>query len=266
MAIENNLPIIFDTATQTEDGLMSYQDKIKLDSVEQTLLNKLGKQDKISSSQLDTSTDAAKIQPANLSDAVKSMMTGQTAVEATVPNNGVTTEKLATNSVTIDKIDKRVMLANVVSSKPINFVFRSGSVSITIPKGSLVLSDTISARKLANGSETTDVELNINYPNPYIGLNYIVSRPDGTITMVNNADASSISAVDSVIALVLLDDSFRATIVMNGNYAVNGLVQNIETESATLTGAGKIIFLSQLTLPAGFCIIVQEAGVILKYF
>ena len=243
MAIENNLPIIFDTATQTEDGLMSYQDKIKLDNVEQTLLNKLGKQDKISSSQLDTSTDAAKIQPANLSDAVKSMMTGQTAVEATVPNNGVTTEKLATNSVTIDKIDKRVMLANVVSSKPINFVFKSASVSITIPKGSLVLSDAISARKLANGSETTDVTLNIVYPNPYIGLNYIVSRPDGSITMVNNANTSSISAVDSVIALILLlNDSFRATVVMNGNYAVNGLVQNIETESATLTGTGKIVF------------------------
>ena len=40
MAIENNLPIIFDTATQTEDGLMSYQDKIKLDTMEEILNDK----------------------------------------------------------------------------------------------------------------------------------------------------------------------------------------------------------------------------------
>ena len=41
MAIENNLPIIFDTATQTEDGLMSFNDKIKLDNMEETLTDKL---------------------------------------------------------------------------------------------------------------------------------------------------------------------------------------------------------------------------------
>ena len=35
MPIENNLPQIFDTATQTEDGLMSYQDKIKLDKIDE---------------------------------------------------------------------------------------------------------------------------------------------------------------------------------------------------------------------------------------
>ena len=47
MPIENNLPVIFDTATQTEDGLMSYHDKIKLDNIDQALTDKLAKTDKI---------------------------------------------------------------------------------------------------------------------------------------------------------------------------------------------------------------------------
>ena len=47
MPIENNLPVIFDTATQTEDGLMSYQDKIKLDSMDELLGDKISKTDKI---------------------------------------------------------------------------------------------------------------------------------------------------------------------------------------------------------------------------
>lgn len=242
MAIENNLPIIFDTATQNEDGLMSAMDKIKLDGMDAKLEAKLGKSELISCEQLDTRNDAVKIQPKNLSDAVKAMMTGQSAVEATVPNNGVTTEKLATNSVTIDKIDKRVLLANVLSPKPINFVFKSSSVSITVPKGSLLLTDTISSRNLVTGSDTKDVTLNIVYPTPYEKLNYIVSRPDGSMIMVNSANSSSIRAVDSVIALVLLNGTTFESVVMNGNYSINGLVQNIETESATLTGTGKIIF------------------------
>ena len=102
MAIENNLPVIFDTATQNEDGLMSYQDKIKLDRINQVLDDKVDKSDKIPSSMLDASSEETKIQPEHLSDAVKQMMTGTSEVSATVPNNGVTTEKIATNAVTID--------------------------------------------------------------------------------------------------------------------------------------------------------------------
>lgn len=242
MAIENNLPIIFDTATQTEDGLMSFQDKIKLDSMEENLNDKLSKSDKIASSQLDTSSDAVKVQPENLSDAVKQMMTGTTPISASVPNNAVTTEKLSTNSVTIDKIDKRVLLGNIVSPRPLNFAFDTKKVSINIPQGSLFLTDAITKRILVTGSDKEDVVVNINYPTEFDGLNYIVSSPTGTLTMINYRKLDTITNTNSIMALVSLSNTFEASIIMNGNYTINGLAQGIGTESATLMGTGKIIF------------------------
>ena len=245
MPIENNLPIIFDVATETEDGLMSYQDKIKLNRLDGTLSDKISKTDKISSSQLDTSSDAAKIQPENLSDAVKKMMTGESSVEATVPNNGVTTEKLANNSVTIDKIDKRVMVGNIVSPRPLNFAFDTKKVTITIPQGSLLLLDGTTSRNLVTGSDTKTVTVNINYPTDFTGLNYIISAPEGTLNIINYRNISTIPVTNTVIALVTLSSTYEATIVMNGNYTINGLAQGIGTESAALLGNGKIIFDAQ---------------------
>ena len=245
MPIENNLPIIFDVATETEDGLMSYQDKIKLNRLDGTLSDKISKTDKISSSQLDTSSDSAKIQPENLSDAVKKMMTGESSVEATVPNNGVTTEKLANNSVTIDKIDKRVMVGNIVSPRPLNFAFDTKKVTITIPQGSLLLLDGTTSRNLVTGSDTKTVTVNINYPTDFTGLNYIISAPEGTLNIINYRNISTIPVTNTVIALVTLSSTYEATIVMNGNYTINGLAQGIGTESAALLGNGKIIFDAQ---------------------
>lgn len=242
MPIENNLPQIFDTATQTEDGLMSYQDKIKLDGMNEILDDKIGKTDKIKSSQLDTSTDEAKIQPENLSDEVKRMMTGEASVEATVPNNGVTTEKIAQNAVTVDKIDKRVLLGNIISPRPLNFAFDSKKVSITVPQNSLLLIDGVTSRILVAESDTKDVTVNINYPTEFDGLNYIVSAPAGTLSMINHRKASTITNTNTIIALVTLTSTFEAAIVMNGNYTINGLAQGIGTESAALLGSGKIVF------------------------
>lgn len=242
MPIENNLPQIFDTATQSEDGLMSYQDKIKLDGMDEALNDKLGKDDKIKSSQLDTSTDEAKIQPENLSDEVKRMMTGESSVEATVPNNGVTTEKIAQNAVTGDKIDKRVLLGNVVSPRPINFAFDSKKVSITVPQNSMFLTDAVTSRILVTGSDTQDTVVNINYPTEYTGLNYIVSAPTGSLSMINYRKASTITNTNSIMALVSLSSTFEATVMMNGNYTINGLAQGIGTESAALLSTGKIVF------------------------
>lgn len=242
MPIENNLPVIFDTATQTEDGLMSYQDKIKLDSIDGFLSDKVGKNDKIASSQLDTSSDAAKIQPANLSDAVKKMMTGKSSVDASVPNSGVTTEKLAENAVVINKIDKRVLLGNIVSPRPLNFAFDTKKVSITIPQGTLFLTDATTSRVLTTGADTRDVTVNLNYPTDFDGLNFIVSAPSGTLSMINHRKINTIGNSNSIMALVSLSSSYEASIVMNGNYTINGLAQGVGTESAALLGTGKIIF------------------------
>lgn len=242
MPIENNLPTIFDTATETEDGLMSYQDKIKLNRLDGSLDDKISKTDKIASSQLDTSSDSAKIQPENLSDAVKQMMTGQSSVEATVPNNGVTTEKIATNAITIDKIDKRVLLGNIVSPRPLNFAFDTKKVSITIPQNTLLLTDATTKRNLVTNSDTQDITINLNYPTDFDGLNYIVSEVSGSLSMINYRKVSTISNTSTIIALVSLTSTFNATVVMNGNYTINGLAQGIGTESAALLGTGKIVF------------------------
>lgn len=242
MPIENNLPQIFDTATQTEDGLMSYQDKIKLDGMAESLNSKIGKDEKIKSAQLDTSSDSAKIQPNNLSDAVKKMMTGKTAIDASVPNNGVTNEKLAQNAVTVDKVDKRLLLGNIVSPRPLNFAFDTKKVSITVPQGSLLLLDGTTSRILVTGSDIKDMTVNLNYPTEYTGLNYIVSATNGTLAMINHRKVANITNTNTVIALVNITSTFDASVVMNGNYTINGLAQGIGTESAALLGIGKIVF------------------------
>lgn len=243
MAIENNLPIIFDTATQTEDGLMSYQDKIKLDNLDQNLNDKIGTTDLIKSSQLDISSDEVKIQPENLSESVINMITGQTAVSATIGNNTVTTEKIANNTVTIEKLDKTVILGNVVSPRPINFAFDTKKVTINFPKGTLLLIDAVVNRPIVTGVDANDVVVNLNYPEKYDGLNYIVSTTSGTLSLVNKEAGNAISSTSTVIALVSINkDTYEASIVMNGNYTINGLAQGVGTESAALMGTGKIVF------------------------
>ena len=85
MSILNSLPKKIGIATENTNGLMSSEDKIavnKINRIEDDIKNAMHKDTKIKSSQLDTSNDASKIQPNNLSEAVKSMMTGKTSVTA----------------------------------------------------------------------------------------------------------------------------------------------------------------------------------------
>lgn len=242
MAIENNLPVIFDTATQSEDGLMSCQDKVKLDNIDVYLENKLNKDDKISVSQLDISSDDTKIKLEHLSEEVITAIAGTAEISATVPKNGVSTEKIQNNAVTIDKIDKRFLLGNVVSPRPINFAFNTKQVSINIPQGSLLMLDSITKRELVTGVSTENKVVTLNYPTEFDGLNFIVSKPDGTMEMVNHRKSNTISNTNSIVALVYLSTTYDAAIVMHGSYTINGLAQGIGTESAALMCIGKIVF------------------------
>jgi len=65
---------------------------------------KMNASDKIKSSQLDTSSNAHKIQQVNLSEEVKEMMAGNTPINAEVADGGVTTEKYADNSIILEKM------------------------------------------------------------------------------------------------------------------------------------------------------------------
>lgn len=244
MAIENNLPVIFDTATQTEDGLMSCQDKTKLDQIDVYLENKLNKDDKISTSKLDMSSADDIANLTNLVSEVigKNLLEGTIEISSVVPENGVSTEKIQNEAVTIDKIDKRLLLGNVVSPRPINFAFSTKQVSITIPQGSLLVLDAITKRDLITNSSTEDVVVNLNYPTDFDGLNYIVSEPTGTMSMINHRKSNTISSTNSIVALVYLSTTYDAAIVMHGSYTINGLAQGIGTESAALMSTGKIVF------------------------
>lgn len=68
--------------------------------------------DKIKSSQLDTSSDSNKIKLINLSDEVRSAMTGNTQVSPIIANGSITTEKYAPKSVTDSVIADNVLIAS----------------------------------------------------------------------------------------------------------------------------------------------------------
>lgn len=243
MAIENNLPVIFDVATQTEDGLMSHNDKIKLDNMGENLDNKVSKDEKITSSQLDISSDDVKIKLENLSEEVINAMTGETQIEYTaIANKSITGDKLVDNAVSIDKMDKRFLLGNVVSPRPINFTIADRVVSINIPKGSLLMLDAITRRDIVVGSAEADVTINLNLPEEYDGLNYIVSTPSKEMKLYNYRTSNTISSTNSIVALLYLSTEYDPAIVMHGSYTINGLSQGIGTDSAALMGNGKIVF------------------------
>ena len=139
-----------------------------------------------------------------------------------------------------------MFLANIVSIRPLNFAFSTGSVNINIPKGTLLLVDAITDRNLISGSEIEDQNININYPTEFDGLNFIVSPQSGdSLSMINHRNANSIPSTSSIVALINLTKTLEASVIMNGNYTVNGLANGIGTESAALMGTGKIIFDAQ---------------------
>lgn len=241
MAIENNLPIIFDCATHSEDGLMSYADKIKLDNLEIELDKKIDKTAKIPSSMLDTSRDDNKIKLNNLSDEVRQAMIGNSPISQIIENGSVTNEKLAPNVVDLDKVDKRLLRGTVVSPTPINFVFDTKKVTITVPEKTYLLLDSVTKRPLVTESDTKEVVVNLNYPTVHNGLNVIVSLPSGSLSFINSASFDTINNASTIIAFVMIDNANKASVVMDGSFTINGLRQGLGTESAGLFGTGSIV-------------------------
>lgn len=124
MAILNSLPTGLGMATETSNGLMSAEDKIlvnKINRIETDVAEKINKTEKIKSSQLDTSSNASKIQPINLSDEVKAMMSGTAEVSPQISAKSIVTEYLADNSVTAAKRTAAGSVAVIVSDKFCNF-------------------------------------------------------------------------------------------------------------------------------------------------
>ena len=124
MSILNSLPKQVAVATENTNGLMSAADKIavnKINRIEKDVADKMSRTDKIKSSQLDTSNNAVKIQPNNLSDEVKNMMTGRTPVSPTIGLKTLITDYYADKSVTFDKRTAAGSIAVISSTEFCNF-------------------------------------------------------------------------------------------------------------------------------------------------
>lgn len=138
MSIINSLPKSIGLATSSNNGLMSSEDKIavdKINRIEADVADKMNKYEKIKSSQLDTSNDAAKIQPNNLSDEVKAMMTGTTPVSPSIALKSLITDYYADNSVTFAKRTAVGSIACLVSENFCNFdTTGDDEVILSIPK------------------------------------------------------------------------------------------------------------------------------------
>ena len=119
MSILNSLPSKIGVATENTNGLMSADDKVavnKINRIEADVAEAMHKDTKIKSSQLDTSNDAVKIQPENLSIAVKSMMTGTTPVSPDLAKESLITDYYRDNSVTFAKRTAVGSIAVIVST------------------------------------------------------------------------------------------------------------------------------------------------------
>ena len=138
MAILNSLPTKLGIATETSNGLMSSEDKKlvnKINRIEADVADKMSRSDKIKSSQLDTSSNLTKIQPVNLSDEVKAMMTGTTPVAPQLQYKSLVTEYYADNSVTTAKRTAAGSVAVIVSDDFCDFdTTGDNDVVLSIPK------------------------------------------------------------------------------------------------------------------------------------
>lgn len=136
MAILNSLPKGIDLATETNNGLMSFEDKIlvnKIPRLETNVELKMNKNEKIKSSQLDISSNDTRIKPENLSDEVKQMMTGKSPVTPVLSDDIIKTSYLADNSVTSYKRTAVGSVAAIASEKFFNFNTIGDSVVFEIP-------------------------------------------------------------------------------------------------------------------------------------
>lgn len=137
MSILNSLPRKINLATKNTNGLMSASDKIavdKINRIEADVAEKMSRTDKIKSSQLDTSNDNVKIQPNNLSNEVKAMMTGRTPVSPDIALRSLITDYYADKSVTFDKRTPVGCMAVILSEEFCDFdTSRDNEVVLSIP-------------------------------------------------------------------------------------------------------------------------------------
>lgn len=218
MSILNSLPAKIGMATETSNGLMSFEDKKlvnKINRMESDISNKMNKNEKIKSSQLDISKDSFKIQESNLSSTILNKLNGIPVApegEIKIPiftKESITTDLYADNSVTAEKRTAVGSVAVIASDEPCNFIITD--------------------------NETEDVELilprnyNIYYGNhmeTIVDTPEILRIPKGvssviTYSIINGFTTYPDTAILEDDYLVGVFDGERVTLFF-GRYTVNG--------------------------------------------
>ena len=212
MSILNSLPKGIAVATEKTNGLMSAQDKIavnKINRIEADVAEKMNRTDKIKSSQLDTSSDAVKIQPVNLSEEVKEMMTGKTPIAPNLELNSLITDYYADKSVTFKKRTAVGSIAVISSTDFCNFDTTGDTeVILSIPKNyTIYFGD--KRKDIVNTPETLTIQ-------------------KGVISVITYNELEGFTAYDSVAIqeqdfIIGIFDGTNVT-MFNGRYTVNGSV------------------------------------------
>ena len=212
MAILNSLPKGIGVATEKTNGLMSADDKIavnKINRIEADVANKMNRDEKIKSSQLDTSNDNVKIQPENLSSAVKEMMTGQTSISPDIKFGTLITEYFANNSVTFAKRTPVGSIAVIVSTDFCNFDTTGDTeVVLSIPRNYTVYFGP-DKKDVVNTPETLVLEKGVPSVITYNNLEGFTAY-----------DSAAVKEQDFIIGAF---DGINVT-MFNGRYTVNGSV------------------------------------------
>ena len=212
MSILNSLPTKIGMATETSNGLMSSDDKKlvnKINRIEANVVNKMNRTDKIKSSQLDSSSDNVKIQPENLSDKVKAMMTGKTPVAPQIQYKSLVTEYFADHSVTSLKRTANGSIAVIVSDDFCNFDTTGDTeVVLSIPKNYKI------------------------YFGPYV--NTVVDTPEYIYLTKDEPSVivySSIYGISAYSSTAVKEDDYiigafdgKYVTMFNGRYTVNGCI------------------------------------------
>lgn len=213
MSILNSLPKQVAVATENTNGLMSAADKIavnKINRIEKDVADKMSRTDKIKSSQLDTSNNAVKIQPNNLSDEVKNMMTGRTPVSPNIGLKTLITDYYADKSVTFDKRTAAGSIAIISSNEFCNFDTKTNDseVILSIPGNYTVY----------YGNKRKDIT---NTPES-------VNMDKGSVSIITYSELEGFSAYseDAVKEQDFVVGAFDGTTVsmFNGRYTVDGSV------------------------------------------
>lgn len=184
---------------------------------------KRNKAEKIKGTDLDITSDANKIKLVNLSDEVQRAMAGNAPVNPVIPDEGVTTEKIAPGAATHSKVFRQIQPVHLFGyGDKYNFVFDGENKQLKIilpPYSHLVVGTSFyQAANNIGGVETVVVD----YPSKLDGVNYLFYRISNKQWSIVHYQLASSEKTDNDLLLVgVLTFGNGGFVSAIGDYDVN---------------------------------------------